>query len=310
MDAPFVTVLGHANIDVQIDLKGLPTAGASEPVQARRTVWGGTACNIARHAATLGVPTRLWARVGDDFPLEWRTVLEADGVDLSALAVEPGGRTPTCFILTDAAGEQAYCMDQGAMGNMVAQPPTAAVLDGMPAGAWLHLGTGQPEAYEALAAEARRRGMNVALDPGQELRFAYSPESFRRLLAAADLLFVNAFELGLALEYLGLSEPEELLDHVPTVVATDGGQGARLLRRDQATLHVPAPEVKVVDPTGAGDALRAGWYAALHAGADAEEALRWGVAAGAVAVGFEGPQGDAVRRGDLEALGAVAAFQN
>ncbi len=64
----------------------------------------------------------------------------------------------------------------------------------------------------------------------------------------------------------------------------------------------PAFPVKVVDPTGAGDAMRAGWYAALRSGRGMEEALRWGQAAAAVAVQHSGPQTRVVREEDLLAL--------
>ena len=105
---PFLTVLGHSNIDVQLSVAAMPGGGRSSPVTDRRTVYGGTACNIARHAAGLGVPVRLWSRVGSDFPADWRADLEVDGVDLT---FDEGERTPTCYILTAPDGEQAYMMD-------------------------------------------------------------------------------------------------------------------------------------------------------------------------------------------------------
>ena len=296
----FLAVCGHTNIDVQLQVKEIPKPGQSVPVLDRRTVWGGTACNIARHAAGLGVPVRLWSRVGDDFPADWRKDLESDGVDLLHLDVARGGRTPTCFILTDLVERQSFCMDQGAMAGMVDHPPEPSLLDGMPRGGWLHLATGDPVAYAPLAKTARERGLYVALDPGQELRFMYDARSFEGLLEMSDVLFLNQDELKIACGYLGYADPVQFLDHVATVVVTRGAKGASLYRSGKKAHHLPAFPVRVVDPTGAGDALRAGWYAALWEGRTSEEALRRGQAAAAVKLGHAGSQDPVVRPVELE----------
>lgn len=300
-----LAVLGHTNIDVQMRMETLPGRGQSVPVADRRTVYGGTACNIARHAAGLGLQARLWSRVGPDFPPDWKVGLVDDGVDLAFLDIDQEGRTPTCFILTDDEGEQAYCMDQGAMGAMKENPPSTSLLDGLEG--WIHFATGAPEAYLPLMQEARKRAVPVGFDPGQELRFMYTPKMFERLLDQSDVLFLNEAEARQALAYLRYGDPAQLLDHVGTVVLTHGAQGATLLRDGKKAHKGPAFKVKATDPTGAGDAMRAGWYAALRAGHDVETALRWGQAAAAVAVQHHGPQSRLVRMADIEQLCAAVA---
>ncbi|MHB8634043.1 MAG: carbohydrate kinase family protein [Thermoplasmatota archaeon] len=297
---PFLAVCGHANVDVQLQVKRLPTVGTSEPVVERRTVWGGTAANIARHAGGLGVAARLWSRVGPDFPSEWRHALEKDGVDLSHLRTVPGALTPTCFIFTDALDRQMYCMDQGAMASMAEDPPPPGLLEGLAQGGWLHLATGDPLAYAQVAAAANELSVGVALDPGQEMRFRYDGRALRGLLEMCDTLFVNEEELKVACGLLELTSPEEILAAVPHLVVTRGAKGASLYRRGQKSLHANAFAVeRVVDPTGAGDAFRAGWYAALSEGNAMEEALRWGQAAAAVVVQHPGPQGHVVTRDEV-----------
>ncbi len=296
---PFLACLGHTNIDVQIHVEALPSAGQSAPVKARRTVYGGTAANIARHAAGLGVPVRLWSRVGPDFPPDWKVALEADGVDLAFLDIDEHRLTPTCYILTDEADQQSYCMDQGAMGDMQENPPDAAILEGL---SWLHVGTGDPIAYEPIMESARARGVQVALDAGQELRFMYDARRFERLLDRSDVLFVNEVEMDLALKFLSYGDPLQLLDHVETIVATKGAAGATLYQDGKKPFTQSAFQVQAIDPTGAGDALRAGWYAALHAGKEPRVALRWGQAAAATIVQHLGPQSHVVRRSDVEPL--------
>lgn len=295
-----LVVCGHANLDVQLTLQEIPRGGLSSPVLDRRVVWGGTGANVARHAAGLGVPVRLWARVGADFPPDWRKALEGDGVDLQFLDVDGKAQTPTCYVLTDLVDRQAYAMDQGAMASMAAHPPTPQLLDGFGPGDWLHLGTGDPAAYRALARQARQQGVSITADPGQELRFLYDAKAFEALLESSDLAFLNDAEIQIALDLLGYGDPVQLLDHLDCLVATHGAKGASLYRSRKKPLHVPAKVVpRVVDPTGAGDALRAGWYAALRAGKDFETALAWGQAAGAAKVQLAGPQPRALAPADL-----------
>lgn len=288
---PFLTVIGHSNIDVQLQVAAMPGGGRSSPVTDRRTVYGGTANNIARHANGLGVTTRLWSRVGADFPSDWRAALESEGVEL---AFDDGDRTPTCFILTAPDGEQAYCMDQGAM--QAPYPVPESVLEGA---AWLHVATGDPFSYAPLMKAARQAGVKVALDPGQEIHFAYDERSFAELVELADVLFLNEVELEKAFDFMAYGDPLQFLDHVDALVVTRGADGADLYEAAGHT-HVAPPAIDVVDPTGAGDALRAGWYSALHAGRTMVDALHVGVKAGAAACRLEGPQPRAFSPVDLE----------
>ena len=293
-----LAVCGHANLDVQLQVRDLPKPGQSTPVLDRRTVWGGTGANIARHAGGLGVPVRFWARVGEDFPVDWKAALTSDGVDLR-LDVAKGARTPTCFILTDLLERQSYAMDEGPMRDIAHYPPASSLLDGMGKGDWLHIATGDPIGYAAIADEARMKGVNVALDPGQEMRFQYDVRSLSGLMSLSDILFVNEEELQVACGILERSSAEELLTLVPAVLVTRGAKETTLYRRGKPALHVPVPPAKVVDPTGAGDGFRAGWYAALHAGHDWETAIRWGQAAAGIVLQHVGPQGHVVRKAEL-----------
>lgn len=297
---PFLAVCGHSNLDVILRVKDLPSAGQSTPVIERRVARGGNGSNIASHAANLGVPVRLWSRVGDDFPADWRSDLERLGVDLSHLAVAPGAATPTCFIFTDLLDRQCFAIDGGPMTAMAQSPPGPGLVDGIAPDGWLHVSTGDPLAYAPVVAAAREAGLRVALDPGQEMSFRYDGRSLAGLLAWCDVLFLNEAELRVACAFLGLSSAEDLLAQIPTLVVTRGAKGASLYRRGDRTVHAPAfPVDRIVDPTGAGDAFRAGWYAALHAGLPTPEALRWGQAAGAAKTRHQGSQSHLLTRDDL-----------
>ncbi len=300
--AAFLAVCGHTNLDVHLQVKELPKPEQSTPVLHRRKSWGGTGANIAHQAASLGVPVRLWSLVGDDMPVAWRTALSDAGVDTSWIATVPGKDTPSCFVLTDLVDRQSYCMDEGAMAAMAEHPPPDLILDGLAPGGWLHLATGDPLVYAVAADAAGERGLRIALDPGQEMRWRYDRRSFEGLLNLCHAFFVNEEELRVACDFFGYGAPEQFLDHVETVVVTRASKGASLYRRKSKPLHLPAFPAKVVDPTGAGDALRAGWYAALHAGHPMEMALRWGLAAAAIKVAQIGGQDHVIKRSELDVV--------
>ncbi|MEK6975722.1 MAG: carbohydrate kinase family protein [Candidatus Thermoplasmatota archaeon] len=296
----FLAVCGHSNLDVLLRVKDLPQPGQSTPVIERRVARGGNGSNIASHAATLGVPVRLWSRVGDDFPDDWRLDLERLGVDLTHMAVVPGATTPTCFIFTDLLDRQCFAIDGGPMAAMAQSPPGPGLVEGLAPGGWLHVSTGDPLAYAPVIDAARQAGVRIALDPGQEMSFRYDARSLAGLLAWCDILFLNEAELRVACGLLGLSSAEELVAQVPAVVVTRGEKGASLYRRDERTVHAPAFAVdRIVDPTGAGDAFRAGWYAALMQNHPLSEALRWGQAAGAAKTRHAGSQGHLLTPDDL-----------
>jgi ribokinase len=300
--AAFLAVCGHTNLDVHLQVQDLPRPGQSVPVLERRTLWGGTAANIARQAAGLGVPTRMWSRVGDDFPAAWRQALADEGVDLAFLETVRGGRTPTCFILTDLLDRQCYAIDQGPMARMEEAPIGKEFLNGLPDGAWLHVSTGNPIAYAQVAHAARDSGLHVGFDPGQEMRFQYDTRSFEGLLDTAEVFFCNEEELRVACDFLSYGDPVQFLDHVDAVVVTRAAKGASLYRSGKKAVTVPAFPTRVVDPTGAGDALRAGWYAALRAGKGMEEALRWGNAAAALKLPHMGGQEHVLRMPEMARL--------
>jgi len=304
--AAFVAICGHSNLDIHLQVKELPKAEQSTPALHRRVEWGGTGANTAHQAAGMGVPVRLWSLVGADFPAAWGTALDAAGVDASWMETVAGRDTPACYVITDLLDRQAYIMDEGAMHAMAEHAPPPALLDGVAPGGWLHLATGDPVVYAVAADAARERGLRVALDPGQEMRWRYDRRSFEGLLNLSHALFVNEEELRVACDFLRYAAAEQFLDHVDTVVVTRAAKGASLYRRKAKPVHLPAFPTKVVDPTGAGDALRAGWYAALHAGHPMESALRWGLAAAAIKVRYVGGQTHIVKRAQLDSVLATA----
>ncbi|HNX47810.1 MAG TPA: carbohydrate kinase family protein [Methanomassiliicoccales archaeon] len=262
---PFLCVYGHTNIDHLLALKDLPERNTSSNVISKKSYFGGTGANLATMASALGVPTALVSYVGKDLPPEFRRLMESNGVILDELVEVDGQETPTVWIATDEKEDQVAYVFQGAMANMGSYP---IQVKGAKDALAIHLMTGSPDYYLKLLARPNLLRKRRGLDPAQEIHHVWDAERFQKALDFTDMLFCNRNELATALRYTGKDSPEDVLDSyrgMQVIVNTLGGQGARIYGRNEV-LDVPAAKVEVVDPTGAGDAFRAGFYAGLYRG--------------------------------------------
>jgi len=230
----------------------------------RRRSFGGTAGNLTRAAARLGVKTALASFVGDDFPSDYRDVLRKEGVDLTDLRSIRGALTPTAWIFSDSSGNQMAVIDQGPM--KVARLPI--LRHAVETSELVHIGTGRPAYYARIASLAAELDRTIAFDPAQEIHYVYSPRLFRTLLERSTYFFGNAAEIAQAKRFLRVGSTEGLLRFTAVVAATLGPRGSAIYTRD-GKIRIPrvAPK-RVVDVTGAGDAYRAGFYAGLSRGLD------------------------------------------
>lgn len=273
----FLAVYGHVNVDYVLQVNRLPGPDTTVPVERELVRLGGTAGNVARAAAALGVPSALCSYVGSDFPQEYWDVLRESGIDLAGLK-RLDGPTPKIWILTLPDGSQSAIIDQGVMGDSFPHPG----LD-LPAleSTWVHFGTGRPKDWLAVARDAMAAKRRIAVDPAQELAYRYDAKTFEDLLNGSELFFANEAELARALKLLGYGDSVQLLDHTKTIVLTRGAKGVRLITAKER-LDVPACPVRGVqrvDPVGAGDVLRAGIYAGLQHQQAWPEALQSGAVA-------------------------------
>ncbi|HEV7721261.1 MAG TPA: PfkB family carbohydrate kinase, partial [Iamia sp.] len=207
--------------------------------------------------------------------------------DLAAAGVELVGpvlddvATGTCVVIVGPDGERTMLPDRGANDAL----PAAAVAPALDSGvSWVHvsgyalLHAGSRAAGVAALGGARQRGLPTSLDaassgPLRDLGAAVA----RDLVAGVDLLFANADEVD------ALGGLESALAGVGAVVLKEGAAGATWTD-GATTVSVPAGPAEVVDTTGAGDALAAGYLAATVAGASPADALVSGVALAARAV--------------------------
>jgi adenosine kinase len=137
------------------------------------------------------------------------------------------------------------------------------------------IGPNDPEAMLRHTAECRERGSPFVADPSQQLAFG-DGEMIRELIDGAAILFSNEYESALIEKKTGWSA-DEVLSRVGTRVVTLGADGVRVERKGEDPVEVPAvPEIEKVEPTGVGDAFRAGVLAALEWDLSLERAAQLG----------------------------------
>lgn len=283
----FLGVFGHVALDYILQVPRLPEANTSIQLSRKRTYFGGTAGNVARAAARLGVETSLAAFVGTDFPADYMRALKEDGVDTTDLRILPEYNTPTAWIFSEPKGNQVAIVDQGPMKDASGFEVLEHTVKGSKL---IHVGTGRPEYYRKVMKLARMEGKEISFDPSQEIHYVYDAETFRELLSYADFFFGNRHEFQRALDYLGLREPPEVLEFVKVATLTEGGEGSTVYSPEGSWRVPRIPPRAEVDVTGAGDAYRAGFYAGLYRGLELPQCGLMGASVASFCVEAEGPQ--------------------
>lgn len=287
MTADRIVVIGDLMNDIVVVPRG-PIVPDSDTESLVRPRPGGSAANTAAWLGSLGAPVDFIAAVGDA-DAEAHAALFREGGVTPHLQVEVG--LPTGIIVILVRGEERSMLtERGANAAFSGVTLTDEILD---AAAAVHLSGYTvvkdfgPGAARRVLERVRERGIPLAVTPGSYGYLAeYGAERFLDDIRGAEILIPNLAE-GRLLS--GTDDPAEvgtaLLDHAPIVLLTRGSLGVTLFRRGQPPLEIPAPPVaKLVDPTGAGDALAAGFLAHWVRSRDPEAAVRAGVLVAARAV--------------------------
>jgi len=228
-----------------------------DDLQIRR---GGCAANIAFGMACLGLKPILVGAVGDDFA-DYRSWLERHGVDCASVHISQTQHTARFLCTTDEHHNQIASFYTGAMAEarLIELQPVAQRVGGLDL---VLIGPNDPEGMLRHTDECRHRGIPFAADISQQLA-RMADEEIRQLVDGAAYLFSNDYEKGLIEQKTGWTDAE-VLSRVGVRVTTLGPKGAVIERRGEPAQHVaPAPELGKVDPTGVGDAFRAGFLAGL-----------------------------------------------
>jgi adenosine kinase len=246
---------------------------------------GGCAPNIAYNLALLGERPAILATAGQDFS-EYRAWLEAAGVDTSLIREVPGKFTASFFCSTDRDNNQIASFYTGAMAN--AGELSFRSVDGCELAI---ISPNDPEAMIQYAEECRTLGIRYIYDPGQQCARSDGDE-LRRGLRGAYMLVCNDYEFELIRQKTGLNEAEAL-ELVDLLVVTKGEKGSTVMWRG-GHVDVPAvPPGRLADPTGVGDAFRAGFMKGIAMGAAADICARLGSVAAAYTLEHIGAQSHA-----------------
>jgi len=264
-----------------------------------RREFGGCAGNIGYNLKLLGEEPAVMATVGDDFE-PYRKRFDALGLSLTHVRQVEGSFTAQAFITTDLDDNQITAFHPGAM--------TLSHLNRIDDVAGASLGIVAPDGRDGMLTHARQfaeAGVPFVFDPGQGLPM-FSGEELTAFLRMATYCSVNDYEARLLVERTGRSI-ESLATEVEALIVTLGAEGSQIFTRGER-IDVPCVKAdKVVDPTGCGDAYRAGLLYGIAHGYDWQRTGRLASLMGSVKIGCRGGQNHAPTRDELAAR-YVAAF--
>lgn len=234
---------------------------------------GGVAANIAFGMGVLGLNPILVGAVGPDFA-DYRSWLNRHGVDTESVHVSDVRHTARFVCTTDEHANQIATFYAGAMQEArdIELGPVVERVGGVDL---VVIGANDPEAMLRHTEECRYRRIPFAADPSQQLARMHGDE-IRLLIDGAAYLFTNEYEAALTEHKTGWSA-QEIMDRVGTRVTTLGPNGVRIERRGHDAIQVPTPkETHRADPTGVGDAFRAGFLAGLSWGVSLQRCAQVG----------------------------------
>jgi adenosine kinase len=248
---------------------------------------GGVAPNMCFGLARLGLRPVLVGAAGEDFT-DYRSWLERHGVDCSFVRISETRHTARFVCTTDSTMAQFASFYPGAMSEsrlMELGPIVAQV--GAPD--FVLIAADDPDGMLRHTRECRQRGYRFIADPSQQLAFSEG-DLIRDLIDGATYLCTNEYEAAMIESKTGWSA-DEILERVGTQVTTLGADGVRILARETAPIEVKAAAgVTAVEPTGVGDAFRAGFLAGLEWRLGHERAAQVGCVLAAYVVETVGTQ--------------------
>jgi adenosine kinase len=251
-------------------------------VPEMRREYGGCAGNIAYNLKLLGGEPVIMATVGDDFAA-YAERLDQQGISREAIRQMPGNYTAQAFITTDLADNQITAFHPGAM-NFSHQNDASKVGE-------IGLGIVSPDGRDGMLNHCRQfhaAGIPFVFDPGQGMPL-FSGAELLEMVELADYVTLNDYEAELLLARTELSV-EALASKVKCLVITRGEAGSSLYA-DGRVIEIPVVQAaQVLDPTGCGDAFRAGLLYGIAQGLDWETSGQLASVMGAIKIEQRGGQ--------------------
>jgi ribokinase len=274
-DACRITVVGHTAFDHICKTPYLPPPNGSAPIIKRDILFGGGAANIATGIAMLGQQVTLVSAVGNDFS---GSAYEKKMLKLGILMENyqvADEHTPTAFMFTEDNGDQMTFFEWGASRAFAENNPSPFP--------FVHMATADP-LYNVNVA---RLASFSSFDPGQDVRL-YTADHLASLLSCINVLIANRHEYDVMCQTMTCTR-QDIAEKVPLAIETLSGDGS-ILRIDGDEIHIPAISVEMVDPSGAGDAYRAGFLSGCIQGYDVVTCAQIGTVAASFVVAAIGCQ--------------------
>ncbi|UYO94281.1 carbohydrate kinase family protein [Pollutimonas sp. M17] len=262
-------------------------------VPTMRKEYGGCAGNIAYNLRLLGGNPVPVGTVGAD-AADYIVYMQQLGIDTSLIRVLADTYTPQCFITTDLDNNQIASFHPGAMMRSAEND-----LSGREA-AWAIVA---PDAKDGMFAHARRlhaQGIPFIFDLGQAMPL-FSGDDINEMLKLAKVLTANDYEASIVEQRTGRSM-HDIAQSMQAVVVTRGAEGATLYADGEETHIEPVKAEHVVDPTGCGDAHRAGLLYGLTQKWTLVDACRLANVMGSFKIGSRGPQNHRPTRAEIGAV--------
>ena len=251
-------------------------------VPTLRRSFGGCAGNIAYNLKLLGGSGFPMATVGHDFAI-YRARLEQMGVDLRYVKTIAGEFTAQCFITTDLDDNQITAFHPGAMNHAHVQE--------VPKSADITLGLISPDGRDGMIQHAEqfaKANIPFIFDPGQAMPL-FDGNDLKSFIDKAAYVTVNDYEGELVSERTGFSH-QEIAKRVKALIVTRGGEGSTIYADGKEIVIPCAKATQLKDPTGCGDAYRAGLIYGISKGLDWETTGRIASLIGTIKIEHDGPQ--------------------
>ncbi len=247
--------------------------------------FGGTAGNIAYNLSLLGLQPTILATAGNDFA-KYSAWIADKGIDTASIAIASDIPTASAYMTTDTADNQIASFYLGAM----VRPYERSIeqdID-MPQDALAIIAPGNNADMASFAQSYRTIGVPYLFDPGQQA-IMLSKDDLRASITGAAVLFANEYEIGILCERTGWSRTE-IAAQVPTLIITLAEKGTLIIEGAREKVVEAVPVTMDVDPTGAGDAYRAGFIYGLTRDMPVEQCVRIASTVAAYAVEKKGTQ--------------------
>ncbi len=261
-------------------------------VPEMRKEFGGCAGNIAYNLRLLGEQPRMMATVGDDFPV-YASRLDGFGLNQDFVSTIDGTLTAQAYITTDLDDNQITAFHPGAMDH--------SHQNKVPTDAGITMGMISPDGRQGMIEHAQQfvaAGIPFIFDPGQGLPM-FDGNDLKQFVEQATWVAVNDYEGQLLQERTGWSL-EEIAARVSAVIVTRGGAGSSIYAGG-VEYQIPAvTPAEILDPTGCGDAYRAGLVFGISRGLSWEDTGRLASLIGARKIAHRGTQNHGMSLEDLQ----------